>query len=143
MALKDFLNARIADFAVLYIKLHRFHWYVEGCAFYPLHAKFEELYDEATGLYDGFAERLLAIGGKPAAGMKQYLALTQISEEGNEVKPKEIFETLIKDYGLMVDALKKGIGIAQAEDDESTADMFIGTITTLEKHLWMFRQSIK
>ncbi|MDR2168286.1 MAG: DNA starvation/stationary phase protection protein [Clostridiales bacterium] len=143
MALKDFLNVRIADLAVLYIKLHRFHWFVEGKLFYPLHAKFEELYDEATELYDEFAERLLAIGGAPAATMKEYLALTMISEEGNEVAPKDIFNTLIKDYSLLVDELKKGIAIAQDADDESTADLFIGTITTLEKHLWMFKMSIK
>jgi starvation-inducible DNA-binding protein len=143
MALKDFLNKRIADFAVLYIKLHRYHWFVEGSDFYPLHEKFEELYDECTGLFDEFAERLLSIGGVPAATMKEYLALTGISEEGNEVRGKDIFTTLIKDYGFMAEELKKGIEIAQGEGDEATADMFIGTITTLEKHTWMFKMSVK
>ncbi|MCL2855032.1 MAG: DNA starvation/stationary phase protection protein [Defluviitaleaceae bacterium] len=143
MALKNFLNVRISDLAVMYIKLHRFHWFVEGPLFLPLHEKYEELYDEMTALFDEFAERLLAIGGAPASTMKEYLSLTQISEDGSEVTPKAIFETLIKDYTFLAEELKKGIAIAQGEDDEATADMFIGTITTLEKHVWMFKQSIK
>ena len=143
MNLKDFLNVRISDLAVMYIKLHRFHWFVEGSGFYALHEKFEELYDETTGFFDEFAERLLAIGGTPASTMKQYLALAEISEEGNEVKPKDIFEALIKDYNFLAEALKKGVGMAQDAEDEPTADLFIGTISTLEKHIWMFKQSIK
>ncbi|MCL2169714.1 MAG: DNA starvation/stationary phase protection protein [Defluviitaleaceae bacterium] len=143
MTLQNFLNARIADFAVMYIKLHRFHWFVEGPLFLPLHSKYEELYDEATGLFDEFAERLLSIGGTPASTMKEYLNLAGIKEDGNEVTPKDIFTTLIKDYTFLVDELKKGVSIAQDEGDEPTADMFIGTIATFEKHVWMFKQSIK
>ena len=34
---------------VFYIQnLHRYHWYVKGPLFFTLHAKFEELYDEAA-----------------------------------------------------------------------------------------------
>jgi len=43
----------------------------------------------------------------------------------------------------MTEALKQGIGIAEDQGDDATADMFIGTITTFEKHLWMFKQSLK
>ena len=143
MTLHGFLNERIADFGVLYFKLHRFHWYVEGEGFYPLHAKFEELYDELTALFDEYAERLLSIGGAPASTMKEYLALSKISEEGKEVAPKAIFETLIKDYSHVVTALKQGIELAEGERDMATADMFIETVTTFEKHLWMFKQSVK
>ena len=143
MKLHNFLNERIADFGVMYFKLHRFHWYVEGGSFYPLHEKFEELYDELTALFDEYAERLLSIKGSPASTMKEYLSLSKISEEGKEVEPKAIFETLIKDYSHVVDALKEGIELAEGERDMATADMFIETVTTFEKHLWMFRQSVK
>jgi len=143
MALHNFLNERIADFAVMYIKLHRFHWFVEGPDFYPHHAKFQELYEETTELFDEFAERLLAIGGAPVATLKKYLELTKICEEGNEVTPKAIYTTLIKDYTTMAEELKKGIEIAQSAGDEVTADMCIGTVNTLEKHVWMFKMSVK
>jgi starvation-inducible DNA-binding protein len=142
MTLHGFLNERIADFGVLYFKLHRFHWYVEGPSFYPLHGKYEELYDELNELFDEYAERLLSIGGKPASTMKEYPSLSKISEEGNEVAPKAIFETLIKDYSHIVAQLKEGIELAEGQRDMATADMFIETIATFEKHLWMFKQSV-
>jgi len=143
MTLHNFLNERIADFGVMYFKLHRFHWFVQGPDFYPRHAKYEELYDEITAIFDEYAERLLAIDGAPAATMKEYLALSKISEEGSEVSSEAIFKTLIKDYSYMVAALKEGIDLAEDQGDNVTADMFIGTIATFEKHLWMFKQSIK
>lgn len=143
MTLHNFLNERISDFGVMYFKLHRFHWFVKGPDFYPMHEKYEELYDEMTATFDEFAERLLSIGGAPAATMREYLALSKISEEGNETNSNDIFKTLIKDYSHMTEALKQGIGIAEDQGDDATADMFIGTITTFEKHLWMFKQSLK
>ena len=143
MSLHKNMNERIADLALLNIKLHKFHWYVEGSDFYPVHGKLEELYDEVNELYDEYAERLLAIDGKPAATMKEYLQLSKISESGNEVKPKEIFTTLIADYGHFVAGLKKGIELAEDAGDNATADMFIDTVTNFEKHIWMFKQTVK
>jgi len=143
MKLHDFLNVRIADLSVLYTKLHRFHWFVQGAYFDIVHEKCEELYNEASAMYDEFAERLLIIGGTPAATLKEYLALAKISEEGNEVTLEDIYKTLIKDYTFFADELKVGIDIAQDAGDEATADMFIGAITAFEKHVWMFKQTVK
>lgn len=61
MNLENVLNQQIADFNVLYTKLHRFHWYVKGPQFFTLHEKFEEFYNETADYIDEYAERLLAI----------------------------------------------------------------------------------
>ncbi|MGO4274881.1 Dps family protein, partial [Paenibacillus sp. TAF58] len=42
------LNKQIANWGLLYVKLHNFHWYVKGNQFFTLHVKFEELYNEAA-----------------------------------------------------------------------------------------------
>jgi len=143
MTLHDVLNQRIADFAVLYFKLHRFHWFVEGTGFYSLHSLYEELYDEATAKLDEFAERLLAIGGSPVATLKGYLEITALSEAGDERDGVAIANTLIADYNTIIEGLKTGIDIAENADDPSTADMFIATITDIQKHLWMLKQFVK
>ena len=143
MSLEKTLNQFIADFSLTYFKLHRFHWFVEGAGFFSLHEKYEELYDETTALLDEYAERLLAIGGKPISTMKEFLAATTLSEEGSETKPDDIHKTIIADYQKMVDNLKKGISVAEEADDNTTADLFIETIGTFQKHIWMFKQTIK
>ena len=142
MSLEKFLNTRIADFAVLYAKLHRFHWYFEGSGFFPYHAKFEEMYDEASELLDEYAERLLAIGGRPIATLKEFAEYSVLSDAGNEVKLADIGKTIIADYTLLAEETKKGIPMAQEQNDETTADMFIESVGTFEKHVWMFKQAI-
>ena len=47
----------------------------KGPQFFTLHEKFEELYTESATHIDEIAERILAIGGKPVATMKEYLEL--------------------------------------------------------------------
>ena len=59
MTIQTNLNEQIANWSVHYTKLHRFHWYVKGPAFFTLHAKFEELYNAAALTVDQIAERLL------------------------------------------------------------------------------------
>lgn len=142
MTLEQVLNQRIADFGVLYIKLHRFHWYVEGSGFFTLHAKFEELYDEITACLDEYAERLLTINGKPVATLKEFLELATISEEVKEKNSHDMIKTLINDYSLIVEKLKEGAKIAEDNDDTLTSDLFMDTVGNFEKHLWMLNKSI-
>ncbi|MEW8986778.1 MAG: DNA starvation/stationary phase protection protein, partial [Bacillus sp. (in: firmicutes)] len=67
------VNKQVANWTVLYTKLHNYHWYVKGRHFFTLHTKFEELYNEAATIIDEFAERILALEGKPVATLKEYL----------------------------------------------------------------------
>lgn len=78
------MNTQLSNWFILYSKLHRFHWYVKGPHFFTLHEKFEELYNEAAETADAIAERLLAIGGQPAATLHAYLEQASITDQGQE-----------------------------------------------------------
>lgn len=131
------LNKEVANFSVLFTKLHHHHWYVKGSAFYTLHEKFEELYDEVNELYDEFAERLLTIGGKPVSNLKGYLEITSLAEVNDDLTAKEMVKMVHDDFNLIIDELKEGIVLAQEINDEATVDLFVTTISQLEKHVWM------
>ncbi|MFC3886179.1 Dps family protein [Bacillus songklensis] len=139
MNLEQAMNQQIANWNVLYTKLHRFHWYVKGPLFFTLHAKFEELYNEAAVTIDVLAERLLSIGGKPIATMKQYLENASIEETNHEATAEEMVQALINDYALLRDELKNAVKAAEHADDEATADMFVELTQKVEIHLWMLR----
>lgn len=143
MNLEQVLNERIADFGVLYVKLHRFHWYVKGKHFFALHSKFEEFYDEITEYLDEYAERLLSINGKPVATLKEFLEIATISEDGNETTAEEMVTTVINDYSLVVTKLKEAFEVAEENNDTLTADLFMDTIGAFEKHLWMLKQYVE
>ncbi|WP_127498777.1 Dps family protein [Paenibacillus glycanilyticus] len=133
----DVLNKQIANWSVLYIKLHNFHWYVKGTQFFTLHVKFQEFYEEAALHVDELAERLLALKGSPVATMAEYLRIASIKEASGSESAHQMVETLITDFSIVISELKEGMDIAQDAGDETTADMLLAIHTTLEKHVWM------
>lgn len=135
----EILNKQVADWSILYVKLHNYHWYVKGSDFFTLHAKFEELYTEAGAHIDVIAERILAIKGKPVATMKEYLELSTIKEGTYKEDAKQMVASIVKDYEGLLDDLTKGMEVAQEANDEMTSDLLLGIHTELEKHVWMLK----
>ncbi|WJP97621.1 Dps family protein [Macrococcus bovicus] len=133
------LNQQVADWTVLYTKIHNYHWYVKGPNFFALHTKFEELYTQAGTYIDELAERILAIGGNPVATLKESLELSVVKEAKKDLTAEDMVADLSKDFDKLIEQLKEGQETAEAAGDEMTADMFLGMITELEKHNWMFK----
>ncbi|MFA4134374.1 MULTISPECIES: Dps family protein [unclassified Brevibacillus] len=137
------LNKQVANWTVLYTKLHNFHWNVKGPHFFTLHVKFEELYNEAAANLDTLAERVLSIGGKPVATLAACLNTASITEaEGNETA-EQMVETIARDFSILVDELKLAMETADQADDEGTADMLLGIRSSLEKHIWMLKSFLQ
>ncbi|MEH7355513.1 Dps family protein [Neobacillus drentensis] len=143
MNIERVLNHQIANWNVLYTKLHHFHWYVKGPHFFTLHAKFEELYEEAAATIDEFAEQLLAIGGSPISTLKESLQLASIEETNEKLTAEEMVQTVVNDFSLIIDELKAGMEIAEQNNDEVTSDMFLGLIGKLTKHNWMLKSFLQ
>ena len=47
----NFLNQLLSNQFILYVKLHRYHWYIKGKNFFRLHEYFEELYERTSDFY--------------------------------------------------------------------------------------------
>jgi starvation-inducible DNA-binding protein len=133
------VNKQIANWTVLYVKLHNYHWFVKGGNFFTLHEKFEEFYNEAAIHIDELAERLLAIKGTPVATMKECLDLASIKEaEGNE-NAEQMVQSVHDDFALLAGELKEGMDFAGEVGDETTGDMLLAIHQGLEKHNWMLK----
>ncbi len=135
--LTQMVNQQIANWIVLYIKLHNFHWYVTGPEFFTLHAKFEELYNEAALHIDELAERLLAMGDKPVATMTGALELASVKEAAGNESPSDMVASIVEDYSTIIEELKRGMEIAGEVSDETTSDLLLSIHSGLEKHVWM------
>lgn len=137
--LVELVNKEIANFNVLYTKLHNYHWNVNGPHFFSLHVKLEELYNEVTLNMDELAERLLAIGAKPVATIKEYMELTTIKEATGSEKTETMVKNIIGDFETLSDEFAEIISIAEENSDEVTGDMLVGMKKSLNKHTWMLR----
>ncbi|MBP1153431.1 MULTISPECIES: Dps family protein [unclassified Paenibacillus] len=137
LTLHETLNRQIANWSVLFVKLHNYHWYVKGQQFFTLHAKFEELYTEAAAHVDVLAERLLALGGQPVATMKGYLAQASVGDATGQETAEQMVRSIVDDFEIVVGELKTGMKLAESEKDETTGDLLLGIHASLEKHVWM------
>lgn len=133
------VNQLVANQGVLFVKLHQYHWYVQGPHFFTLHEKFEELYNETSEYFDAFAERLLAKGEKPLSTLAEYLEHAAISEKkyDEKVSAEEMVRNLIDDYQTIKNIALEGVELAGAENDAVTEDMLIGYKEGIDKTIWM------
>ncbi|MCY7725801.1 DNA starvation/stationary phase protection protein, partial [Bacillus pumilus] len=137
--LLNVVNKQVADWTVLYVKLHNYHWYVKGKDFFTLHEKFEELYTETATYIDDLAERMLALNGQPVATMKECLEISSIQEaEGNE-SAEQMVKNLYDDFSNIAEELKQGMELAGEVGDETTGDMLLAIHQSIEKHNWMLK----
>ena len=133
----EILDKQVANFSILYMKLHNYHWYVKGENFFTLHIKFEELYTEAALHLDVIAERMLSLRTIPTATLQEHLAEASIKEAKNEETAEQMVKQLVSDFTRICSELTEGIELAEEQKDQPTADLLIGIRSSLEKHSWM------
>lgn len=136
---RDALNLQVANFTVLWTKLHNYHWYVKGNNFFSLHEKFEELYDTAAEYVDELAERLLAIGGEPIGKQSEAIEKATVKEAEYDIEANAMVKQLVQDYDNIIKELDEGRKVAEEAGDDRTADTFIGMTTDIEKNNWMLK----
>ncbi len=131
------LNILLADFHLYYQKLRNFHWNVVGSNFFDLHAKFEEMYDDAKLKVDEIAERILTLRFQPLSNYSDYLSNSNLAESSSELKDLAMVKTLLEDHSTMIEQMRKVIDKAGEANDEGTIDLIGGYIGDLEKTSWM------
>jgi starvation-inducible DNA-binding protein len=133
------LNKQVANWAIIHVKLHHYHWNVKGENFFALHQKFETLYDYAADQLDLMAERILALGGRPLGTMKSYLELTSLRESSGRESYRDMVGHITNDFVKIAGEIKEAIATSQNEKDEATASLLTETVTELEKQIWMLK----
>ncbi|MBE8728221.1 Dps family protein [Flavobacterium hungaricum] len=141
----DVLTKILADEFVLYTKTKRAHWNVEGPDFYNKHLFFEQQYDAIDEIVDTVAERIRALGHYAPATLKDFLALTHLSEELKEKNDSNGFiKELLLDHESIIIYLRENINsIANELQDAGTSDFITGLVENHEKMAWMLRAHLK
>lgn len=140
---EQYLNELVASLGVFYIRLHQFHWFVEGKEFYTLHEEFENMYDEVTADLDEVAERMLQLNQKPLSTLAEYVEHSFIKEAPytKKMSADEMVEATLADYKVFQEKIKAGYDLF--EGDEVTIDMLVGMNAKVDKHIWMLEATAK
>ena len=129
----------LADYQVLYQKLRGYHWTVGGPLFFALHAKFEELYDDAAEKVDALAERIAARGGRPPVTLKEQLELARLAEDASRPAAHDMVRHIERDLETLNVALRTASRQAAASGDQASVNLLDGFADGQEKTIWMLR----
>ncbi len=134
------MNKLLADFTVLYTKLHTFHYNVVGSDFYNIHVMLEGEYDKVHDWIDEVAESVKIEGEYPLATLKEMLEVSTIKEaESRDYRSKEILEILLADYEQLIGYMYE-IKESQSMMQEN---MLEDIITELAKQVWFIKSTLK
>lgn len=141
----DVLTKILADEFVLYTKTRKAHWNVEGPDFYNKHIFFEQQYEALDEIIDAVAERIRTLGHYAPGTLKEYLALTHLTEESRTSNDSiSYIKELLLDHESVLIHLRENINsIATELRDAGTSDYITGLLETHEKMAWMLRAHLK
>ncbi|MEM6522178.1 MAG: DNA starvation/stationary phase protection protein [Bacteroidota bacterium] len=139
----DKLNLLLANYQIHYQNLRGLHWNIQGKHFFELHAKFEELYNDATVKIDEIAERILTIDGRPLHTFEDYLRTAEIEAKKNIHDGEGAVRGIISDMTAILQLEKQIKAIAIEIGDDGTEDLMSDFLDQQEKTLWMLRAWMK
>ena len=136
------LNQFLCDLNVFFRKLQNYHWNIQGESFFIMHEKLEEYYDKVAEEIDEIAEHILINGAQPLGTLRDYINNTKIQEaENKKVSRGLIYESLINDYGILLQEVRKVKETADSTGDYETSSLMDEYILNYGKILWMLNQS--
>ena len=135
------LESILSNSYALMLKTQNYHWNVSGANFKALHQLFNEQYDELFLAVDEIAERIRALGVKVEASFEHFAKMAKAKKGNEQLSANEMLQDLALDHQALIDELKSSITLAQKNNDEATADIFITRTQVHEKALWMLEAS--
>lgn len=138
-AIADALNQALADTVVTTMMAQNFHWNVKGMAFGPLHALFQEIYEDHFAAQNDIAERIRALDA-PADGVLAHLVgRSRLTEQDGPAAATEMIAALQTAQETVAHTLAEAGRIAADNGDTLTEDLMIARGQVHEKFAWMLR----
>lgn len=139
----DGLSNLLADSYTLYMMTHNFHWNVTGPQFNTLHTVFMTQYTEQWAALDIIAERIRALGYPAPGTYSEFSKRTSIKEVDGVPKATEMVRHLVKAQEATARTARKLFPLADAANDQPTADVLTQRIDVHEKTAWMLRSLLE
>lgn len=137
------LSALLADSYTLYLMTHNFHWNVTGPQFNSLHLMFMNQYTEQWNALDVIAERIRALGFPAPGTVKEFGRLSSIKEVDGVPHANDMIRHLVSAQEATARTARKLFAVADAANDQPTADVITQRLEIHEKTAWMLRSLLE
>ncbi|MEO0938807.1 MAG: DNA starvation/stationary phase protection protein [Pseudomonadota bacterium] len=138
-AIADALNQSVAETAVTTMLAQNFHWNVTGMGFGPLHALFQEIYEDHFQAQDDLAERIKALQARAEGTLAGMLERSKVGEHDGHATDKEMIAAMQKAQETLAATLAQTGQLAAEHGDTLTEDLAIARGQNHEKFAWMLR----
>lgn len=126
-------------------KAHGYHWNVEGILFDQFHDMFGEIYEDADGAVDTYAEWIRSFGQKAVFDVNQIYSESNVKYEltTEDNSPVKMLSSLMSSNEQIITDLKAAFNVANSFGEQGVANFFADRITSHEKWRWKISASLK
>jgi len=139
--MNSLIQSMLALFAnnfTYYLKAHNFHWIVMGPNFPQYHEFLEEIYSDAQGAIDTYAEQLRRIGAFPQGDYRDIVNNSQLTDPATtNGDPVAMFQSLLSDNEIIVASLQDAFDLATENREHGLANFIADRIDAHRKQQWM------
>lgn len=128
---------------IFYLKLHAFHWNVEGQHFAEYHRLFGDMYDDVWHSVDDIAEQIRQLDAYAPGSVERLLELSRIKGTNEILSPTEMLMLLVKDSETILAVLTETLHLAEGQDRQGLVNFLAGRVETHSKFRWMLRATAK
>ena len=137
------LKALHATNFAFYLKLHFFHWNVEGPNFPQYHELFGKLYEDVFESVDVYAESIRALEAYAPGSFSRLSALSVIGDQVDPVSAEEMLAMAMDDNRKLMFMIRDVSKIAEDMGEVGITNFLEGRFETHRKHQWMLRATSK
>jgi starvation-inducible DNA-binding protein len=137
------LSKLLADTYTLYQMTHNFHWNVTGPMFNTLHTMFMTQYTELWNSIDDVAERIRALGHFAPGTYRDFNQLSSIEEPTTVPEALDMVRLLVSGHEAVARTARETFAMADAANDQPTADLMTQRLDIHEKTAWMLRSILQ
>ena len=143
-AIAQGLSRLLADTYTLYLTTHNFHWNVTGSHFNTLHTMFMTQYTELWNAADPIAERIRALDHWAPGSYAQFGSLAAVPDApSTPPKAMDMVRTLVAGHETVARTARDIFEVADAANDQPTADLLTQRMDVHEKTAWMLRSLLQ
>jgi len=132
------LSQLLADTYVLQAKTQNYHWHLQSSNFIALHSLFETQYNEMRDGIDELAERIRILGCRAPATLAQFLELSSIPEDEDDLtSDEEMLQALVDAHTHIITNLRTALEPLKQGNDDGTIDLLVERLRAHEKMHWV------
>jgi len=137
------LKVLLATNFAFYLKLHFFHWNVEGPNFPQYHEFFEDLYNDVWAANDSIAEHIRSVKGYAPGSFNRYQSLSIIEDQIDIVPADQMINIALQDNDKVIEVLTLAYREAENSAEIGLSNFLQDRIDIHKKHGWMLRATSK